>query len=526
MPRKKVKRRRDAKAWRPALSVAQILEWADAHFARTGKWPTVQSGKIGVTGETWLGINGHLQKGTRGLPVNWSLAQLLHDHRGKRNPKRLPNLTIEQILIWVDAHRERTGAWPKRDSGQILGTGETWHAVEMALSRGTRGLSGHSTLPELLREHRGVRNRSRLPRLTRKQILKWADAHHARSGEWPSPRSGPIAGTDEDWKNVDNSLKQGDRGLAGESSLARLLCQHRGIRNQADLAPYQIEEILRWVDAHRERTGEWPTKESGQIAGTDETWAKVNGSLSKGRRGLPGGSSLPELLREQRGVRNRKHLPRLTQTQILKWADAHFARTGQWPNVKRGGPIQDAPGETWSGVGTALEQGIRGLKRGTTLPELLYRHRGVHPHPRVPRLSYDQIRAWAETYRERTGRWPTPDSGPIPEAPGETWGRVSSALRSGRRGLTARATLSEFLTGRKRTGWSPRPKLTVEQILAWADAYLQEHGQWPTQHSGPIDGVTGENWGAVNAALHAGRRGLPAGWTLGRLFRVHREESR
>ena len=52
-----------------------------------------------------------------------------------------------------------------------------------------------------------------------------------------------------------------------------------------------------------------------------ETWAIINGSLSKGRRGLPSGSTLAQLLEENRGVRNKQNLPGLTVDQILQWAD-------------------------------------------------------------------------------------------------------------------------------------------------------------------------------------------------------------
>ena len=39
--------------------------------------------------------------------------------RKKRPSRRPPPITIEQILAWVDAHHERTGEWPKRNSGRV-----------------------------------------------------------------------------------------------------------------------------------------------------------------------------------------------------------------------------------------------------------------------------------------------------------------------------------------------------------------------------------------------------------------------
>jgi hypothetical protein len=52
------------------------------------------------------------------------------------------------------------------------------------------------------------------PPLTEEQILAWADAHHARTGEWPSADAGPVAGTPgEKWISLDQALRKGSRGM-------------------------------------------------------------------------------------------------------------------------------------------------------------------------------------------------------------------------------------------------------------------------------------------------------------------------
>src|SRR5262249_37797278 len=105
-----------------------------------------------------------------------------------------------------------------------------------------------------------------------------------------------------------------------------------------------------------------------------ETWMAVQAALQNGRRGLPGGSTLPRLLAEHRGVRNPRDLPRLTAASILVWADAHYRRTGRWP-TSESGPIVDAPGETWRAVDTALKGGWRGQRGGSSLAHLLNKYR-------------------------------------------------------------------------------------------------------------------------------------------------------
>jgi hypothetical protein len=104
-----------------------------------------------------------------------------------------PVLYHSQILRWVDEFHKRMRRWPRRDDGLIQGSlGETWTAIDQALTKGHRGLPGGSSLAQLLAERRGVRNRMRLPRFTIAQILDWADAHHQRTGRWPNVYSGKV----------------------------------------------------------------------------------------------------------------------------------------------------------------------------------------------------------------------------------------------------------------------------------------------------------------------------------------------
>jgi hypothetical protein len=68
---------------RPPLTAHQIVSWADAHFARTGSWPTVPSGAVaGAPGETWRKVDIALRQGHRGLRGGDTLGRLLHRLRG------------------------------------------------------------------------------------------------------------------------------------------------------------------------------------------------------------------------------------------------------------------------------------------------------------------------------------------------------------------------------------------------------------------------------------------------------------
>jgi hypothetical protein len=275
--------------------------------------------------------------------------------------------------------------------------------------------------------------------------------------------------------------------------------------------------ILKWADAFRARMGFWPNQNSGMIAGVDRTWMAVDSALK--RQPLPGRSTLLKLLAEQRGYRNVAALPRMSVSQVLRWADAYRARTGQWPTTKSGPIPSSSCSENWRSVDHALRCGNRGLPKHSSLARLLAVHRGRRNGRGLPRLTYRQVLAWADAYRLRSGRWPIETSGPIREAPGETWFGVDRALRAGVRGFRGGCSLPRLLARYRRArNIQALPRYTLSQILLWAERYFRRTGSWPQTASGPVVGATGETWGAVNSALTSGRRGLPGGSSLAKLL--------
>ena len=133
------------------------------------------------------------------------------------------------------------------------------------------------------------------------QILAWCDDWKTRTGDWPSPKSGDIPGTSENWTKVQNALFHGVRGLPGESSLAKLLYEERGVRSAAHQPTLVDDVIMTWAKNHYQRTGKWPTQYSGDVFDAPgENWSRINAALRLGLRGLPGGSSIPKLLKKLR----------------------------------------------------------------------------------------------------------------------------------------------------------------------------------------------------------------------------------
>jgi hypothetical protein len=456
---------------KPRLRDAQILAWADAHRAATGRWPTPTTGTIpNSAGTTWCAINVALAQGLRGLPGGSTLARLLHEYRGTelryseeslrdlrektrqvRDQRRAidgrATLSVERILAWADGHHAVTGRWPTARDGPITGVpGETWSTINRALRQARRGLPGPISLTRFLVQHRGRQVWNEPPKLTIEQILSWADAHRAAHGCWPCATSGRVdAAPSETWRKIDVALCQGGRGLPGGSGVARLLAERRGARNPTSLPDLSLDQILAWADAHHAATGAWPTSDSGAVPGAPgERWGTISEALRRGHRGLPGGTTLFQLLCERRPERARA----LTPEQIRAWAEAHRAATGRWPTVNSG-DVSRAPGESWVNLNRALRLGLRGLPGGLSLAHLLGRRLAKVPYARQPRLTLDQILAWGDAHHAATGRWPGRTAGPVSGAPGETWEIIEYCLKKGHRGLPGRLSLKALFAGRR-----------------------------------------------------------------------------
>src|SRR5580765_4190749 len=220
--------------FRPVLHISEILEWVDKFHKRHRRWPNRNDGPVdGTIDTTWCGIDQALKKGNRGLLRNSSLRRLLHEYRGARHKRMLPRLTIRVILEWADAHRARSDHWPTGLSGQVIGVpGETWLGIDQSLRAGRRGLSGNSSLGDLLAKHRKIRNQTNVPKLRVLLILMWADAYRKRTGSWATSKSGPVLeAPGETWSAINTALVVGGRGMPGAGSLARLLSKHRDVRN-------------------------------------------------------------------------------------------------------------------------------------------------------------------------------------------------------------------------------------------------------------------------------------------------------
>ena len=90
----------------------------------------------------------------------------------------------------------------------------------------------------------------------------------------------------------------------------------------------------------------------------------------------------------------------------------------------------------------------------------------------APGASHEQVR---DAYRQKTGRWPNERSGPIAEAPGETWNAVANALGGGGRGLPGGSSLGRLLREHRCPGEGNRSSL-----LSPTNVSHHDHGNCST----------------------------------------------
>ena len=291
------------------------------------------------------------------------------------------------IRGWVLAWKEKTGKLPSESSGEIPDShGETWCAVNSALCFGLRGLRGGLSLSKFIYSELGVRTRTGKPDLSIDIIISWISDWHQSTGRYPCLNSGEIPGSGgETWMIVGAALYTGGRGLPGGLTLAKIIADRFGVRNQTNLPSLSVSIVREMVKEWKKQKGEFPRSDSGEIPGSNgETWGSIDSALYNGCRGLPGGSSLPRFLAEHFGVRNRANLPQITIAMLKRQIEEYREREGSWP-VKTSGEIPDSGGDTWSVINRALKKGIRGLPGGTCLARFIIEHFPDSPHAKCLR---------------------------------------------------------------------------------------------------------------------------------------------
>jgi hypothetical protein len=210
------------------LSEDIILQACKEWHAEYEEWPTNDSGLIGdgaLKGSRWGNLDHALRRGGFGLEKGKykGLADFMEAHGlkiGKHSLSR--HLTEEMILQGCYEWHNKYGQWPKAISGKIIEgvlSGNNWQAINLALSRGARGLPAgkYKGIVDFLDQYGlKVSRYSVGRRLTEEAILQGCHEWFAKYGEWPTKGSGEIISgilVENSWKMIHYALEDGGRGL-------------------------------------------------------------------------------------------------------------------------------------------------------------------------------------------------------------------------------------------------------------------------------------------------------------------------
>ncbi len=240
--------------------------------------------------------------------------------------------------------------------------------------------------------------------------------------------------------------------------------------------------------------------EHGPLAGII-TWGAVHVDLVRGRRGLPGGSTLSQCLMKH-GLRDKKI--EITKDKIWECVQLHRKKFGHWPEKRMEDSIEFKPlkGRTWVEADSYLKQ------RESSLFQFITQKR-IKLAGDI--FTADNIWNSIKDHHEKTNQWPMVSSGVIQGGPlkDQEWDLVNTILKQGNKHLPGKSNLQEFIDER-------RLRYTRENILESAKLHFEETGHWPHDKSGEIEfgPLKCGNWGSADNALRNGNQHLPKGSSL------------
>lgn len=345
------------------MTEQDILAAAKKHFDRNGKWPGARSKEAELDfgyPEKWVNLDQALRVGGRGLPKGTNLSAFLRAHGCVDND----SIPQEDILVAARRHSDRTGKWPTQASKggaedfAGMGSHSWWDADDSLRAQGT------SLMKFLVGE--GVRE-PWAPPLSESDVLSAMDKYKARTGRWPTQKSGNATGDigfQTTWRNINSRL--GRR----RTSIPMLLVA-RGRRAGGTLTE---EVVLTAIQKHIARTGLPPSVRRNDATddfGYPEKWANINVALRDGLRGLPAGSSLSRFLKEH-GLPTLNHTGTINYTltgeAVLCAVLGYKEQTGRWPTSEHGDASEYFERAiTWGNVDDALRYGWHGLPKGSSL---------------------------------------------------------------------------------------------------------------------------------------------------------------
>ena len=309
---------------------------------------------------------------------------------------------VWDVVAAIKAHDSRVQGWVS--SAGSFGSGESKSHIKFNINLPSRiqGKFFDAIESRIVRRFRANKM------LTEDLIWGWMKLYFITNGKYPSVKTNESPETGEEWRNIDSSLRIGNRGLRGGSSIAMLKSQRTGVKSVRRTSMLKESIVFRWMKRYCKEKGHWPRQSSMELSPEGSTWCSVNSALQVGVRGLAGGSSLKKLRLKFNGLDK----PQLTEDNIFEWMKEYFEENQKWPLADSKETIH---GRSWRYINKCLKEGKQGLTGGSSFIKLILKH-GRDPnlysgagHGIVRAISDEkknEIFDEMSQYLAKNGRWP------------------------------------------------------------------------------------------------------------------------
>jgi hypothetical protein len=292
------------------------------------------------------------------------------------------------------------------------------------------------------------------PNFTPESVERACRKYHAEHGTHPKQNSGDCSlyfgwpRETDTWKNVDNSIRNGARGLEPLKgfTLVQFWCKTLGISTDKPIfTPESVEQACRkFYDEH----GTHPGKDSGDCSpyfgwpGGTDTWGNVNKGIRRGARGLEPlkGFTLVQFCKTL-GIAADK--PDFTVEGLGQACRKYHAEHGTHPGKDSGdcslyfGWPRET--DTWENVNNGVRNGHRGLEplKGSSLAQFC-KTLGISTDK--PDFAPESVERACRKYHAEHGTRPGKGNGDCSLYFGwpretDTWENVDNCIRTGARGL-------------------------------------------------------------------------------------------
>jgi superfamily II DNA or RNA helicase len=345
-------------------TIDQVKEWTNIFFKENNKLPNNHNGNIDETNITWSNLDSYFRSQSKGLVGYESLSDFLEREFGKikeiRDVKTTYNL--EQVKEWTLKFLKENGKRPSCNSGNIDETNITWSKLDNYFRSKSKGLVGYESLSDFIERELGEKTIYNID-----QAKEWVREFLKENNKLPNCHSGNIDESNITWSNLDSYFRNQSKGLIGYNSLSDFIekefDKRKRIRKNRDKKTvYTVEQIRELIFDFFKENKKYPSNNSGNIDGTNITWANVNWFFKSGY--FIGYKSLSDFINKQFG-REEKIKQYIDKTivfstdQVKKMVSEYIKKNGKRPSCHSGSI--DGINITWSKLDNYFRNQSKGL---------------------------------------------------------------------------------------------------------------------------------------------------------------------